>query len=364
MRRNAGILFLCVLFSFLPGCSASKMPSEVRMVEKQDLALSGAGAGTYLPDDYRRYKSAVQDGMKRVDTEKSRFVWFRDYTQIAVDIKGVLKQGEDLGRQLREHKDRKADSIGDRVLIFRNRVESLRELSEKINEGKSARKDLIKAELLLSEAEFLKKEEAYTRAEEKLRVSETFMGKAEDAILPIVNRYSDGKQIRKWQNWVAETISESKRKGIFVIIVDKSERSLTVYKKGVPVRTYAVGLGRNGSADKLHAGDNATPEGRYRVIRKNPHSQYHKALLINYPTEEDRRQFLMAKKKGLIPRQRGIGGLIEIHGGGKDSMTYGCVALENKHIDELFSMVETGTPVTIVGAVDHKNRISDAVRGL
>jgi len=364
MRWNAGIFFLCVLISFLAGCSASKLPAEIGMVEKQDRDLSNAGAGTYLPDDYRMYRAAIRSGMERVGREESRFAWFRDYTQIAVDFKGVLKQGEGLGRKLREYKDRKADSIGDSVSILRSRVDSMRELSEKINEGKTVRKDLIKAELLLAEAEFLKKEGAYGTAEEKLRVSEAFIGKAEDAILPIFSRYSDGKQIRKWQSWVAETISESKVKGISVIIINKSERSLTVYKKGVAVRTYAVGLGRNGSVDKLYAGDNATPEGRYRIMRKVPDSRYHKALLINYPNEEDRRQFLMARRKGLVPRQRGIGGLIEIHGGGKDSMTYGCISLENKHIDELFAMVETGTPVTIVGAVDHMNRFSEAIRGL
>jgi lipoprotein-anchoring transpeptidase ErfK/SrfK len=86
--------------------------------------------------------------------------------------------------------------------------------------------------------------------------------------------------------------------------------------------------------------------------------------LINYPNEEDTRNFISAKKNGLIPSKSKIGGLIEIHGGGKDSMTYGCISMDNNMIDSLFSLVNVGTPVTIVGAVDHNNTLSSAMEGL
>ncbi|PIP08288.1 MAG: hypothetical protein COX51_04730, partial [Syntrophobacteraceae bacterium CG23_combo_of_CG06-09_8_20_14_all_50_8] len=104
--------------------------------------------------------------------------------------------------------------------------------------------------------------------------------------------------------------------------------------------------------------------GKYRVIKKISVSRYHKALLINYPNDEDRRNFIRAKKKGLIPAGARIGGLIEIHGGGKDSMTYGCIAMDNNAIDYIFSLVPVGTKVTIVGAVDYENGLSSAIEGL
>jgi len=69
------------------------------------------------------------------------------------------------------------------------------------------------------------------------------------------------------------------------------------------------------------------------------------------------------RKMGLFQRVVGIGGLIEIHGGGKDSMTYGCIAMDNNAIDYIFSLVPVGTPVTIVGAVDYENGLSSAVEG-
>jgi murein L,D-transpeptidase YafK len=94
------------------------------------------------------------------------------------------------------------------------------------------------------------------------------------------------------------------------------------------------------------------------------HSRYYKALLINYPNEGDKEAFIAAKRRGQIPRSIGIGGLVEIHGGGKDGMTYGCIALDNNRMDEVFGMVDVGTPVTIVGLTDSKNEISSALTGL
>ena len=87
--------------------------------------------------------------------------------------------------------------------------------------------------------------------------------------------------------------------------------------------SYDIGLGRFGLSDKMYSGDEATPEGRYKIIRKFPNSTFYKALLIDYPNEEDRESFARGKRAGTIPVKAGIGGEIEIHGGGKDSLTRG-----------------------------------------
>ena len=63
------------------------------------------------------------------------------------------------------------------------------------------------------------------------------------------------------------------------------------------------------------------------------------------------------RSKGTIPPGVSIGGLIEIHGGGKHSMTHGCISLDNKDMDALYRLVEVGTPVTIVGAINDMNEI-------
>jgi len=93
----------------------------------------------------------------------------------------------------------------------------------------------------------------------------------------------------------------------------------------------------------------------YHVKRKKAghRTAYYKALEINYPNAEDMALFRAAQARGEIARSAGIGGLIEVHGdGGKGAnWTAGCVALRNRDMDTLYSMVEEGTPITIVGSL-------------
>ena len=159
----------------------------------------------------------------------------------------------------------------------------------------------------------------------------------------------------KWQNLFAATIRLSAQNNSYAFIVDKIKHKGYLYYDGKLSKEYDVEFGRNWIGDKHYAGDKATPEGMYKVIKKKPNgdSGYHKALLINYPNEEDYATFNNRKRQGMISKNSHIGGLIEIHGdGGKgDDWTSGCIALRNSDIDELFSRVSVGTPVTIVGSM-------------
>ena len=355
------ILFFLTLSFF--GCSFPQIPPEVRLAEDQEQSLWRAGASVYTPVEYTRYKIAIKKGREDIVREEAKFVWFRNYKPVETGFRDILRQGEEILKKVEGQKREKANSIAEQLLFFKNKIRTLRDLTLKINEGRLARKDLIKAELLLSDVSILNEKGEFNTAELKLRDISMFVTSAEESVGPIIDRYVDKNQIEKWQRWVEETVIESKDKGTTVIVVNKSDRTLTIYKNGNPFRTYNIGLGRNGSSDKLYAGDNATPEGKYHIIRKLPKSRYHKALLINYPSAEDRKHFLQAKKKGLVPQKAGIGGLIEIHGGGKDSMTYGCISMEDEQIEEVFNIVKIGTPVTIIGAVEYENRISSAIKG-
>jgi len=343
------------------GCSVPSLPPEVRLAETQEHNLQRAGADIYTPAEYIAYISALKKGKADIIKEESRFVLFRDYKPIETEFREILKQGDEILKKIQELR---YNNITNRLAFFKDRIENLKGLTLRINEGRLARKDIIKAELLISEIDFLCKNADYDTAEKRLGDVAKFTKTAEETIYPILGRYTDKKQIARWQRWVEDTIVESRDKGIVAIVVDKSERSLMVYKGGKPFRIYPIGLGRNGSSNKLYSGDGATPEGKYRIIKKLAQSRYYKALLINYPNEEDRRQFIREKRLGHIPRRAGIGGLIEIHGGGRDTMTYGCIALDNKEMDEVYDLVDVGTPVAIVGAVDSKNSIAVWIKGL
>ena len=159
----------------------------------------------------------------------------------------------------------------------------------------------------------------------------------------------------KWQGWFATTIRLSAQNNGYAIIVDKIKHKGYLYYNGKLSKEYDVEFGRNWIGNKFYAGDKATPEGMYRVIKKkgNGNSKYYKAMLINYPNDEDYALFNSKKRQGVISKNSHIGGLIEIHGeGGKGAdWTSGCIALSNSEIDELFSKTPVGTPVTIVGSM-------------
>ena len=159
----------------------------------------------------------------------------------------------------------------------------------------------------------------------------------------------------KWQNSFAATIRLSAQNNNYAFIVDKIKHKGYLYYNGKLSKEYDVEFGRNWIGDKQHSGDKATPEGMYKVTKKksNGDSRYYKALLINYPNEKDYAVFNSRIRQGLISKNSKIGGLIEVHGdGGKgDDWTSGCVALTNKDMDELFSRMSVGTPVTIVGSM-------------
>jgi murein L,D-transpeptidase YafK len=148
------------------------------------------------------------------------------------------------------------------------------------------------------------------------------------------------------------------------IVVYKRERKLEFYSDQKLLRTYRVGLGFNPVADKQREGDGATPEGDFYIFVKNNKSSYYLSLGVSYPNGEDaergfrdglinkkqRDSILEAIKNGTAPPQyTKLGGLIYIHGHGAGSdWTWGCVALENADIKELYEAVSVGTPVTIL----------------
>ena len=147
------------------------------------------------------------------------------------------------------------------------------------------------------------------------------------------------------------------------IVVKKSRRELLLYSNDKLVRTYHVGLGLSPVGDKVRAGDRRTPEGDFYIFIKNDKSAFYLSLGLSYPnaphTERGLRDGLInrsqyetimrALKAGKAPPQNTrLGGDIYIHGHGAGSdWTWGCVALENEDIRELFDAVSVGTPVTI-----------------
>jgi len=166
-------------------------------------------------------------------------------------------------------------------------------------------------------------------------------------------RFGEPRNLALWRSWVAETVAQSRRDGEHAIVVDKLKRKLHVYRSGSRIATLDAELGAKGLRQKMHSGDQATPEGRYRVVQMKAgrNTIYYKALLINYPNDADRARHALAKRTGQAPLRSHPGNLIEIHGDGGQGRdwTDGCVALTNRDMDFVFARSRVGTPVTIVG---------------
>ena len=147
------------------------------------------------------------------------------------------------------------------------------------------------------------------------------------------------------------------------IVVKKAQRQLLLFSSGKVVRTYRIGLGLSPIGDKVRAGDRRTPEGEFYVFTKNDRSAFYLSLGLSYPNtthaERGLRDGLITRAqydaitralrgKKAPPQSTHLGGDIYIHGNGAQSdWTWGCVALENEDIRELFDAVSVGTPVTI-----------------
>lgn len=133
------------------------------------------------------------------------------------------------------------------------------------------------------------------------------------------------------------------------IVVIKSTHTMTLYAHGKVLRTYYVALGQV-AGRKQQQGDHRTPEGHYTVNGHNPHSSCHLALHLSYPNADDR-----ARARAI---HQPPGGDVEIHGLPPGTAllaplqhyvdwTYGCVAVTNAEMDEIYRLVPDGTPVDI-----------------
>lgn len=147
------------------------------------------------------------------------------------------------------------------------------------------------------------------------------------------------------------------------IVISKSRRRLELYSGGRIVRVYRVGLGLDPVNDKVRQGDRRTPEGSFYIFIKNPKSSFYLSLGLSYPDIEDAERGL---RDGLIsraqynqivrairrrerpPQNTALGGDIFIHGNGSQSdWTWGCVALDDRDMKELFDAVPLKTRVEI-----------------
>lgn len=140
------------------------------------------------------------------------------------------------------------------------------------------------------------------------------------------------------------------------IVIDKSDYELKVYDAQGWYATYPVVFGNNSLADKKMEGDKNTPEGNYKIVSKRYHEKWDRYLGLNYPTPEDIAKFNQRKMQGEIPTWAKPGAGVGIHGTWPHedfvidrykNWTDGCISLKREDVEELYTYIPVGTPVTI-----------------
>jgi murein L,D-transpeptidase YafK len=165
----------------------------------------------------------------------------------------------------------------------------------------------------------------------------------------------------------------SRIEGETSLVIWKSQYSVTLFKGRSPVKTYWAVFGKGYfDGDKERSGDKRTPEGDFYICTMSDSKRFYKFLGLSYPGLKHAGQALQV---GMItPRQyreieqalaerrqptweTKLGGAVGIHGrmfedpgvwARRQNWTDGCIALSNADMDELFSIVSLGTPVTIL----------------
>ncbi len=360
MRPAAGVrrrsfVFLALAAALGLASSCADEPVGLNAASVRAAAQRAIGSCRQAaPDQARRVASLLAEAERVATEDAAAPFWRRDPQRTAVAWERVAVAAQQAAVALRRRDDELRQRWQDLAPLVADEVaranESLvRGAGLGIREGAVSTRAGYHWELAQRLEREGRLEAAVAAAEEALDLA-TVVDKSWENVEA---RFRDPGLLKQWRAWVRTTIAESKRRGQPVIIVDKLRGALHIYDDGKRVASFGAELGANGLKPKRYAGDKATPEGRYRVVeaRDRGATQFHKALLLDYPNREDLARFRAGQRRGSIPRRVGVGGLIEIHGYGGDGKdwTDGCVALENRDMDKVFARSAVGTPVTIVG---------------
>ena len=346
------IIFLPIALILYGSGILNGPPAPVFRLDSAKRALNeaaDAGAPVYAPVCYRQAESLTRMGWMEMARQNGRFSLFRDYSR----ADSLLLRARDLAE---EGAQIALDSAN---FLERRSREECGKLSEDLKTWREALDGsliLFDAERFWSDADIKLKQAKELAAVSEYEESHYAILQGKGALARVGAVLADAAQneasnLRSWKLWVENAIAISKIDEEYAVIVDKAAHRTYLIYRGKLFKSYRCDLGYNSARPKLFAGDGATPEGVYRIVKVKPGaSKYYKALLLDYPNEMDKARFAENKRRGVISRFAGIGRLIEIHGDGGSSSdwTDGCIALVNEDIDELIKYVKVGTPVVIV----------------
>ncbi len=326
--------------------------NELKLAREALNSAQKAGADVYAKTEYRQAQQLYDSAMVNWAVQNERFFLSRDYDPVVGFTEQVILKAH-------EAETKSVSQAKNTNLLVKRGIADLEPkvgLYERVYKKMPLPASVIsahnKGKMKLDEAKFAFDSGRYNEAKAHLQIATELVKSSNDRAEKILHSWFSNYQ--HWKKLGNNAVRYSKG-GKKVLLIDKYAHKCFVYQSGKQIRQYDVELGMNWMGDKRRKGDKATPEGVYQITQKKDgaRTKFHKALLLNYPNDEDRKRFAAEKKNGTLPARTDIGGLIEIHGlGGKGvDWTDGCVALRNSDMDELFRLLAPGTQVIIVGSL-------------
>jgi len=330
-------------------------PPEAEMeFARESLSMAAKKrADTYSRKLYNQAKVYYDSAMVNWERQNARFIYFRNFERVAMfaDL-SAKKANEAADNAIGSTTNLKA-KLKQKLTDLNNLIVDINDLFTTYPLTSEIRTRISKGKMLLKEAEVAYRNGQYLQANRKITDSEYLLTESHLYATSHLNDYF--KLYPVWKGWVDKTINESRKNSDYSIIIDKFSRKCFIYLNGKKKYEFEAELGSNWVGDKRVKGDKATPEGMYKITKKfdGSKTKYYKALLLDYPNDEDKAKFKSEIDRGSLPASAKIGGLIEIHGNGGKGIdwTEGCVALTDKQMDVVYKIAKVGTPVTIVGSI-------------
>ncbi|HMZ55311.1 MAG TPA: L,D-transpeptidase [Nitrospira sp.] len=344
------------------GCVETVPEELVEAVESIDRDLFTLRAADLTPEAYSKFSRQWIALRGRIESEENIVRWPWEDNELETELEALQAEGTHLVAEVNSRIQAQRTAAEAKLAKVEQRLRLLNTKVGDIGSRVVLGEHPLETELLVKQARHYLEQGQFDYANQASERASQNLFKQTALLTNELGRYADDDLIAAWRESARRTIDWSRKNRAHAIVISKADRVLTVYKSGRKVLTYPIRLGSKGIRAKQYYGDGATPEGEYRIQRKRGPGQtpYFRALILDYPNAEDRRRFEEAQQAGLIPKNRQMPGLIQLHGiaQGITDQPYGSIVLDNPQIAVLFAQVAVGTPVNIVGALESHNSVS------
>jgi hypothetical protein len=342
-------LIVLLLIRLTPKPPEAEMENARRILSRAATNRANTYSKKYFTEAKACYDSALVNWRK----ENKKFIFFRNYDKVRKFAVLATKKATQASENSVTNVETLKVKLKPKIDSLNNLVQQIDDLFTTYPLSSEIRNRISKGKMMLHEAEIVYNKGQYLQANRIVTDCEYLLTESYENASDNLKNYF--KSFPVWKNWVDKTLFESRKNHNYSIIIDKFSRKLYIYHSGAKKYEFDAELGKNWVGDKRLRGDNATPEGMYKITKRfaSGNTKYYKALLLDYPNDEDKAKFRKEIERGSLPASARMGGLIEIHGNGGKGIdwTEGCIALRDSEMDIVYRIVAPGTPVTIIGSM-------------